>query len=372
MTPDLAIVVNHDINVIRCGGVEIHGLQTKAIPRQLSPDQAVPKLERYIFVPLKHETAADGKGGMERIAALTNLLQLVAENSRGAPSLKVVEIEGRRGSDALITPLAIQISASEPNYTLDITLSSNEILPEFLVKLGIKRVDARKSGSFQSLSDTHLVITTDLSERMDPTMWKRITQSLKPGGFVLAEETSSTEFIVPLDCSLIVVATMKTDVYSYTLLRMIEAAPTFKIIMVNGDGFSWVEPLKKALKERKTKDERILLVSQGEEFSGLKGLTVSLMKETGGSSVRSVVIQDPEAPVFHVNAPLYAKQLQLDLVSNVLNNAARNEWGTYRHIPLDAPQNVALRRVDCAYLKAVSDGNLSSLRWVEAVLATTR
>ena len=364
--------MDHDINVIQCGGVEIHGLQTKAIPRRLSPDQTAPKLERYIFVPLNHETAADGRGGMERIATITSLLQLVAENSKGALRLKVVEIEGRRGSDALIAPLALQIFATEPTYILDITLSSIETLPEFLADLGIKKVNARKSGPFHTLSDTHLVITTDLSDRMDPTMWKRITQSLKPGGFVLAEETSSKGFIVPPDSSLIVVATLKSDEYFYTLLRMIDAAPTFEVIKVTTNGFSWVEPLRKAFKERKDKDERILLVSQGEEFSGLKGLTVSLRKEPGGFSVRSVVIQDPDAPVFHVNTALYAKQLQLDLVSNILINAARNEWGTYRHILLDAPQNVALRQMECAYLKTMSHGDLSSLRWVEGPLALCR
>jgi len=319
-----------------------------------------PKLERYTFVPLKPETAVSGKGDMSRVAAITTLLHLAAENSGGASKLKAVELEGQRGQGALLAPLAVAIIGREQHYILDIAVSSTQPLPECLTELGIKQTNNDLPAR------TDIILTTDSLADTTPATRKKILDSLKPGGFVLTEEVGSNRLSVPKDLDLVVVAKQQVDKYSYLLLRKLEKVKSYHTIKVNNNEFSWVEPLKKVLKDNIGWGERILLVAQGEEFSGLAGLILSLMKEPGGQSVRAVLILDPKAPAFSCSDPVYAKQLQLDLVSNVLRDASKNEWGTYRHTLLDIDGDAASRQVEHAYIDTLSRGYLSAPRWFEA------
>jgi len=358
-----------DVNVVQSGGVEIRGLKASLAPRR-QQSQAAPKLERYVFVPLNGDKAASGEGEKVRTAVLTGLLQLVLENSGGALKMKVVEVEGDRGQDALLAPHVISILEAEPTLAVDVALASTstDALPQPLADLGVKQVSLEKAGPFEAPAGSHLVVTTDLSARAEPALWKKISESLKPGGFVLAEELGSAEFTVPKDSGLVVVGKQWADKNTYTLLRKVDPVPKPEVINVSNTDFSWVEPLKKALKESEANGQRILLVSQGEENSGLIGLVTCLMREPGGLNLRSVLVQDPKAPAFSLSTPIYAKQLELDLVSNVLRNATSNQWGTYRHILLDNPRDVASLQVEHAYINTLSRGDLASLRWIEGPL----
>ena len=94
--------------------------------------------------------------------------------------------------------------------------------------------------------------------------------------------------------------------------------------------------------------------------TGLVGLVNCLRKESGGEIVRGIMIQDPKAPEFSLSNPLYAKQLQKDLVLSVLRE--NSVWGSYRHLPL---QHLKLKEVRHAIVNQLVRGDLSSLSWIE-------
>jgi len=76
---------------------------------------------------------------------------------------------------------------------------------------------------------------------------------------------------------------------------------------------------------------RIIIVAERDFECGLLGLVNYLRKEPGGEMIRSVFIQDGDAPAFLLQESLYMRQLQLDLPINVIRSGI---WGSYRHFPL--------------------------------------
>lgn len=90
------------------------------------------------------------------------------------------------------------------------------------------------------------------------------------------------------------------------------------------------------------------------------GFINCLKQEPGGEFVRGILIQDPLAPKFSLENPLYANQVQKDLVVNVLRGYG--VWGSYRHLPLPPPQPQEVRH---ARVNQLVRGDLSSLTWLE-------
>jgi fatty acid synthase len=90
------------------------------------------------------------------------------------------------------------------------------------------------------------------------------------------------------------------------------------------------------------------------------GFINSLRKEAGGEIVRGLLIQDPNAPKFSLEHPLYAKQIQKDLAISVLRE--NQVWGSYRYLPVPTlePQPVQ----HCLINQCIR-GDLSSLTWFE-------
>lgn len=90
------------------------------------------------------------------------------------------------------------------------------------------------------------------------------------------------------------------------------------------------------------------------------GLINCLKQEPGGEIVRGILIQDPTAPEFSLQNPLYAKQIAKDLVVSVLRE--NGVWGSYRHLPLPP---LAPKPVRQSWVNQLVRGDLSSLTWLE-------
>lgn len=97
------------------------------------------------------------------------------------------------------------------------------------------------------------------------------------------------------------------------------------------------------------------------------GLINCLRKESGGEVIRGILIQDPQAPKFSFNNPLYSNQLKKDLVINVLR--VNGVWGSYRHLSLT---KTIQKTVSHAFIEQMSHGDLNSLRWIEGPLKFER
>jgi fatty acid synthase len=81
---------------------------------------------------------------------------------------------------------------------------------------------------------------------------------------------------------------------------------------------------------------------------------------------RCFFILDTSAPPFDVNLAFYWQQLSKDVVMNVYVDG---KWGSYRHLPLDSCSTVA---VPHAYASNLTEGDLSTFRWMEGSLSPDR
>ncbi|XP_052131364.1 fatty acid synthase-like [Frankliniella occidentalis] len=370
---DSISVANYgDINVMQAGGVEIRGMKASLAPRRQG-SQADPKLEKYVFVPYKNQQPLEAdKPGSSRNAALISAMQTASENL-GALKIKIVELLGDRPQEAILAPSLVKIIENEPMLHVDATLASSDtdvLLPE-LEELGMKLL--RSDGSAAPLdasAGTHLIVAADIAAKADAGLWKNVYDSLKIGGFVLLEEAASVDETKIKAPGMVVVSKQVADNRSFVMLRKTTELGVPTIINITNSNFSWVEPLKAAMAQSESEGKKLILVSQGEEHSGLIGMVNCLFMEPGGQNVRAILVQDPKAPAFSLKLPLYADQLAKDLRTNVLRPG--NVWGVYRHMPVDDARDAASLQVEHAYINTLSRGDLSSLRWIEGPLTFYR
>lgn len=151
------------------------------------------------------------------------------------------------------------------------------------------------------------------------------------------------------------------------IIQLNEELPVSEVIQVSEKSYEWVETLKSAMKSAESDpSKKIILFAQGEDSNGIIGLMNCVKQEPGGNSVRSVFIQDTTAPKFSLTVPLYAAQLQKDLLSNILK--PNGVWGSMRHLKLENQQDKPSLQVEHAYINALTRGDLSSLKWIEGPL----
>lgn len=356
-----------NISVIKSGGVEIRGMKASLAPRRQQA-QAPPKLEKYQFVPFENPTPLAEDNDKARQQALTVLLQLVLENSSGALKLKATEVIADRPIESALGPQIVDILEREPMVAVDYTVVNSKVDDvSSLDALGIKSVvkDVHSNPVDQNV---HLVVIVDAFAHERSEIIQNSAAALKTGGFILAEEPKGRLDVESIAAAgLVVVSTAVTSTKIYALLRKPEPVPAnATVINITEKNFSWVEPLKEALKESESDGSRkIYLVTQGEELTGLVGLVNCITKEPGGNSVRAFFIQASKAEKFSLSSRKYAEQLKKDLVHNVLKN---NVWGSFRHILLEQLRDSGKLQVEHAYINTLVRGDLSSLKWIEGPL----
>ncbi|KAG5306378.1 FAS synthase, partial [Pseudoatta argentina] len=363
-----------NIDIVQSGGIELRGLKSSLAPRR-QQTQADPKHERYIFVPYEnlHSLVEDPTRG--KVHALIVLSQIIHENLI-ALKLKTVEIAGERAAEALLAPIILDILQSEldlPIMDLQVIAVSTDNYTASLNQINMNaNVVIQDVNKALPVQDVHLIIAVDILSNQSYTVLKNLAAALKPGCFILLEETSTH-----LDLK---TALKETDLTligkqidsigkTYLLLKKREKRKEPIVIHITEKNLSWLENVKAALKKSDSDGQQLLLVSQGEETLGLVGFMTCIRRETGGANARYVFIQDKNAPKFDLSARFYMEQLDKGLMTNVLKGG---QWGSYRHLPLDQQNNVSSLQVEHAYVNTLTRGDLSSLRWIEGPLSYYR
>ncbi|CAD6242162.1 GSCOCG00009427001-RA-CDS [Cotesia congregata] len=354
-----------DISIIKAGGVELRGMKASLAPRR-QQTQSAPKHERYVFIPYENAQTLVEDPTKARTHALTVLLQTIVENL-GVMKVKGVEAAGERSAEALLAPSVVDILLSEPALSVDmqVAATSPENYTANLEQWDIKTVakDLTKTPVGQ---DLHFVIGADVLSNGNASGLANLVASIKPGGFVILEETGTPQKSYLKNSGLVLAASQSSPGKSYLLLKKIEDTSEPIIIQITEKNFSWLEGVKAALKKSETENQKILLVSQGEELLGLIGLMTCIRREAGGQNARYVFIQDKNAPKFALSNSFYSSQLNKQLTSNVLKG---NQWGSYRHLRMDSQTDVSSLQVEHAYINALTRGDLNSLRWIEGPLS---
>lgn len=363
----VSVNMYRQIGVIKSGGIELRGMKASLAPRRQQV-QAAPKLEKYQFVPYENSQALSEDADKSKQQALTVLAQTVLENSAGALKIKAAEVAVDRPIESVLGPVIKDILEREPMTSVEYTVvTSGPVDASVLEASGIKNAqrDVSKTPVDQN---AHLVVAVDILTGKKNDVLQNAVASLKPGGFVLLEEPKG-----PLNASLlsaanlVLVSSQTTATKTYALLRKpVEVPSDAVIINITEKNFTWVEPLKEALKvSENDNSKKIYLVTEGEELTGLVGMVNCIKQEPGGSSVRAVFIQDSKAEKFSIASAKYAAQLKKDLVHNVLKN---NVWGSFRHIVLDQINDSGKLQVEHAYINTLTRGDLASLKWIEGPL----
>ncbi|XP_028050812.1 fatty acid synthase [Monomorium pharaonis] len=363
-----------NINVVKSGGIELRGLKSSLAPRR-QQTQADPKYERYTFVPYEnsHSLVEDPMRG--KIQALTVLLQIMCENIM-VLKLKTLEVAGERAAESLLAPLIFNIFNDElgsPVIDLQVIAISADNYTASLNQMNISAdIVTRDVKNEPPAKNVHLVIAADVLSNQSYIVLKNLVAALKPGCFILLEETATQlDLKAALKETDLTLVGKQTDPVgkTYLLLKKQEKRKEPTIIQITEKNLSWLEDVKAALKKSDSESQEVLLVSQGEETLGLVGLMTCTRREVGGANARYVFIQDKNAPKFDLSVRFYVEQLDKGLMANVLKEG---QWGSYRHLPLDQQSNVSSLQVEHAYVNTLTRGDLSSLRWIEGPLTYYR
>ncbi|XP_057332495.1 fatty acid synthase [Microplitis mediator] len=354
-----------EIGIIKSGGVELRGMKASLAPRR-QQTQAAPKHERYVFIPYENPQGVVEDPTKARIHALTVLLQTIIENL-GVMKVKGVEAAGERNAEGLLAPTVMDILFGEPALSADLQVAatSPESYTANLEQWDIKTI-AKDLSKTPVGQDLHFVIGADVLSNGNATALTNLAASIKPGGFIILEETGTPQKSYLKNSGLVLAASQTSPGKSYLLLKKVEEKSEPIIIQITEKNFSWLEGVKAALKKSETENQKILLVSQGEELLGLIGLMTCIRREAGGQNARYVFIQDKNAPKFSLSNAFYSSQLDKQLMSNVLKG---NQWGSYRHLRMDSQTDVSSLQVEHAYINALTRGDLNSLRWIEGPLS---
>lgn len=363
---NISVHMYRDIGIIKCGGIELRGMKASLAPRRQQA-QSAPKLEKYQFIPFEttQPTYEDYDGA--KLHILTGLMQLVLENSSGALKLKIAEVASERPLESLLAVKIKDILEKEPMLSIDyIVVSSGPIDTTLLEPAGIKTA-LKDINTNQIEQNAHLIVLADILIYKKIKVLQNAVDSLKTGGFILLEEIKDSideKFIS--SAGLQIISQQMAGNKIYLLLRKPTDIPADPItINITENHFSWVEPLKEALKKSETDKTKIFLITQGEELTGLVGMVNCIKQEPGGENVRAFFIQDQKAEKFTITSKYYLKQLKKDLVHNVLKNGV---WGSYKHILLDRVSDSGTLQVEHAYINTLTRGDLASLRWIEGPL----
>uniref|UniRef100_A0A8D8PNC5 Fatty acid synthase n=1 Tax=Cacopsylla melanoneura TaxID=428564 RepID=A0A8D8PNC5_9HEMI len=353
-----------NIDIIKSGGVELRGMKASLAPRR-TQSQAAPKLEQYTFVPYNSvDKAVDVK------KALTILSQLVLENSAGALKLKIVELGSDKSAETAFANALVPILETEPMLSVELTVATNaaENFNGLVESIGIKTTN-KDINAGPVGADLHLVVGSDILS--NEAKLKNAIESVKPGGFIISEESvPADESLVSKQSGVAVVSKLLTERRTFVLVRKLAdqpptpAAPV--IVNVTEKNFKWVEDLKSIMKKAETEPQKFYLVCQGEELTGMVGLMNCVKQEPGGLGARCVFIQDSKQAPFSPSAAAFAPLLAKDLLYNVYR---AGQWGSMRHILLEAQPSNATLQVEHAYINALTRGDLASLKWIEGPLS---
>lgn len=326
------------LSTIRCGGIEVIGLQASTVGRRKPP--GYPVLESYQFI--SHLPAPK----MSKADAVRVCVQLALEN---IPVPKVKAVETDFHNDTPITPLFAEALGDLPLVTADLMFLSQQQL----TLAGVHVED----GKLSTQSNCLFLVSVNCLGRTE--LFEEAAASLHDSGFILSRESANLALdsvVAPAGYQLIALIPVEDE--TYVLLQRIKrkymGSPTI-VPIPNDDKFEWVPKLREAMKHGS-----VIAISQSDSMSGIIGLVNCIRKEPDGGMVSCVFVDDPKAPSFELDNPFYKAHLKLGLALNVYRNG---RWGTYRHLQLLQPIVTKPRRDHC-YANALTKGDLSSMTWL--------
>ncbi|XP_029167464.1 fatty acid synthase-like [Nylanderia fulva] len=357
---EFPVYVYKDLETIVSGGIEIRGVKATAVFRRLPAIE--PVLEEYKFVAHHDRT----KISLQEAIRLATHIAIEYHQALNVKTIELIDDSDNVTSNELVSPILVKILADLPLVQPNVLLTAspnrfddNALPPNVTYINSLKQLSNEENAL--------LAVGVELLTRKKSDQLEEILSKLRNGGFVLTrEKLSKSENLSALSkYNLDVILEKNTSTENIILLKKKEQSiKKTDVIHINNNEFTWLEKLNSIMNlENVTIDNRrIILVGEKDPECGLLGLVNCLRKEPGGEMIRSILIQDTEAPEFSLQNPLYANQLQLNLPINVLRPG--KTWGSYRHEPVSSSSK-SLKPVYHAFVDQMISGDLSSLHWIE-------
>ncbi|XP_018360096.1 PREDICTED: LOW QUALITY PROTEIN: fatty acid synthase-like [Trachymyrmex cornetzi] len=351
----LQVRVYKKIDTIKAGGVEIRGLKATQISRRKLDQDAV--IEEYTFV------AHCDRDKISLNEAIRLSAQLVLEDHQitKVQAVELVEDVDDVELEHLSSSLLLEAFGDIPLIQVNVTLltSSNRFKPEDLPQnFSIK--DFEKS----SLNNKALIVAGFNLLTKQHTSLKQLLSFLRKDGYLLTREKCDlTDYKKHLQqYELNIILEKRTNKELVMLLKKKVSIRERTVVYISNDNFNWLENLKSLLSDENKFDRnsRIIIVGEKNFECGLLGFINCLRKEPGSELVRSVLVQDEEAPKFSLQDHFYLEQLQKDMTINVLR--PNKTWGSYRHLKLPQPEP---KPVLTGHVCQTVRGDLNTFRWIE-------
>ncbi|KAI1292280.1 Fatty acid synthase [Halotydeus destructor] len=292
--------------------------------------------------------------------------------------------------DALVKDLIKQ------NYTL---LHSNPDAIEAEQKEGIADVLKLTDNNMPSLPSQNMIVFRCESAEKAQVMIPKLKELLKDGGFLLVVYNSkmqsgpADDLIKTLnlkvdffedsklqsigeDCGMVHICDKKLSATSLPVGLMMFRRKN-KTICRNNTKFvhigvqdyeTWFEPLKEHLEQtNELNDQRLWLVSKFDAeksskfVSGLVGFAKSLRLEENGNQIRCII--DTTVDRVDLFNSKYKKIIEQDLVINIYDDEVG--WGNFIPVSIEKQVN-KYHDNNYSYLRALKQGDMSSLTWVDS------
>jgi len=271
-------------------------------------------------------------------------------------AVELVEDEDDVAVECLSSSLLVKAFDETPLIQTNITLltSPNRFNPADLSP-NISIEDFKKS----SINDKALIVAGFNLLSKKQSSLKRLLSFLREDGYLLTREKCNVidykKYLQQYELN--VILEKRTDKEMIVLLKKKFSVKERIIVYISNDNFNWLENLKQLVSDENKldKNSRIIIVGEGDFKCGLLGFINCLRKESGNERVRSVLVQDEEAPKFFLQDPFHVQQLEKDMTINVLR--ANKTWGSYRYLKL-----MQSEARPCIYRSCLSNGTYKSFQ----------
>lgn len=320
----IGVSFNHDLNIIKSGGIEIVGIESSRAPRRQNV-QPPPFLETNDFV--YYETSIKNQYDFD--TSLRVASQIVLQNSNGmTKEMKILEVTTNKINEKVNQQLKT-IFDSQPFVEVEYT--------------------SKKSEEIKSKYDT-IVVVEEVLPTVDLTV---LLEHLTDSGFLLYKGNYNKI----ADSSLQIIFQSVADENSIYLLRpKYEFPNNYDVVNIRNTDFDWLEKIKNLAKSDESKV--IYLFTQDEDTTGIVGLVKCLLTEPYKLKFRMIFI-DQATDRFSTDDEFYRDQLKKNLTFNVLK---KNNWGTYVFLPL---KKLEKKDVGNGTITVTTIGDLSSIDWIE-------
>lgn len=297
------VYVDHDMERIVAGGIELIGLHASPVHRRKPP--GVPVLEKYNFLshyPSPIVSVAD---------AARICVQLALENS---PTLKIKIVEVDTDDRLPIILNFLDSVEDLPVITGDYMFLSSQTPSDMPAAIHVE------NGKLLTQSNCHFIIVGGLGGQINEETIEVSNKALTDNGYLVVRErtTSNIEnLVIPEHFKML--AVMPLDNNEEVILLLQKTKKNFNIeplvveVSETDMEFEWLTQVQQAIANKTP----VVLYAFKEKYNGLIGLVNCLRKEPDGNLITSFFIDDLDAPAFSLNDPFYGHQYALNLAINV-------------------------------------------------------